>query len=204
MLKDESRPQYESLLDGLFAHFQPVGSLEELLVERLATLSWRQRRLLVAEGAEIQRGAEFIEWEKASEVRQEVEQIEEERGLASSSRQDTGAGLIDRIENPAILTICVDSLIQLQIGISGVGFNKESNLEILRKIYGGIQRSRVRESLLDLYMLWYFISQVPEEERERQGYSPPSKCVENVLKAIDREMLRLKEFQKSQTAIEAS
>jgi hypothetical protein len=204
VLKGESRQQYESVLAGLLDDFQTVGSAEELLVEKLATLSWRYRRLLIAESAEIQRRAEFIEWEKGSEVQQEVEQIEEERRLASSSRQDTGAGLIARIQNPAILTVCIDSLIELRNGINVFGFNKESNLEILRKIYGGIQRSRVRESLLDLYGGLYYISQLPEEERKRKGCLSPSQCVEYVVKAINGEMLRLKEFQKSQASIEAS
>jgi hypothetical protein len=56
LLKDEPRDEYESLLNGLRDHLQPVGTLEILLVDRLATLFWRHRRLLIAEGAEIQKG----------------------------------------------------------------------------------------------------------------------------------------------------
>jgi hypothetical protein len=53
VLEGELRPQYESLLATLLEHFQPVGSLEQVLMEKLAMLLWRHRRLVVAEGAEI-------------------------------------------------------------------------------------------------------------------------------------------------------
>jgi hypothetical protein len=36
-------------LDGLLNDLHPKGTLEELLVEELAVLSWRYRRLIVAE-----------------------------------------------------------------------------------------------------------------------------------------------------------
>jgi hypothetical protein len=42
---------------------QPVGGLEEILVEKLAMLVWRYRRLLQAEAGEVERQAEFCEHE---------------------------------------------------------------------------------------------------------------------------------------------
>jgi len=42
-------------LQRLREYFKPEGPLEELLVEKLATIIWRRRRLLSAEGGEIQR-----------------------------------------------------------------------------------------------------------------------------------------------------
>ncbi len=59
LLKDESRAQYLSLLEGLQESLKPEGMLEELLVEKLATTSWRYRRLLIAEAAEIRKNSEF-------------------------------------------------------------------------------------------------------------------------------------------------
>ncbi len=64
MLKGESRADYNLLLKGLRETFQPVGKFEELLVEKLATISWRHRRLLVAEGAEIRKNSEFLEFDQ--------------------------------------------------------------------------------------------------------------------------------------------
>ena len=49
----ESESDYLQIVDGLSASIQPEGRLEELLVEKLAMLMWRYRRLLQAEAAEV-------------------------------------------------------------------------------------------------------------------------------------------------------
>ncbi len=41
----ESRAEYNALVDGLVESLQPVGMLEEILVEKLAWTLWRYRRL---------------------------------------------------------------------------------------------------------------------------------------------------------------
>src|SRR5713226_6206522 len=61
VLESESRPEYEGLLARLREALRPVGALEELLVEDLATNRWRKRRLFLAEGAEIRKNTEFVE-----------------------------------------------------------------------------------------------------------------------------------------------
>src|ERR1700680_529775 len=53
VLRGESRADFDALLNGLRNDRQPVGTLEEVLVEKLAALFWRNRRLLIAEGDEI-------------------------------------------------------------------------------------------------------------------------------------------------------
>ena len=54
---------------------QPEGALEELLVEKLATLAWRYRRLLLAESAEIRKNMEFVESDQRDRERVEAESI---------------------------------------------------------------------------------------------------------------------------------
>ena len=49
----ESRSGYQALFAGLTEDLHPEGTMEELLVQKLCTLLWRQRRLLQAECAEI-------------------------------------------------------------------------------------------------------------------------------------------------------
>jgi hypothetical protein len=53
VLKSESRQEYNVLLDGLRRYFKPEGTLEQVLVEKLAILSWRYRRLIAAETDEL-------------------------------------------------------------------------------------------------------------------------------------------------------
>lgn len=50
VLKGESRAEFDVLLNGLRDYFQPEGTFEEIWVERLASLLWRERRLVVADG----------------------------------------------------------------------------------------------------------------------------------------------------------
>ena len=56
LLRSESRSEYDSLLNGLYEYFKPVGMFEEVLVEKLAVLIWRYRRLVNTETSEIQDG----------------------------------------------------------------------------------------------------------------------------------------------------
>lgn len=54
LLDDESPEEYQQLLDGLQASLSPVGSLELMLVEKIAVCYWRQQRLIRAETAGIE------------------------------------------------------------------------------------------------------------------------------------------------------
>ena len=45
LLPDEAPQVLDDLLDGLRAEFEPVGYMENLLVDRIATLCWRLKRL---------------------------------------------------------------------------------------------------------------------------------------------------------------
>jgi hypothetical protein len=49
VLEGESRHDFDALLNGLCDDFQPEGTLEGILVEKLAMLLWRERRLIVAD-----------------------------------------------------------------------------------------------------------------------------------------------------------
>ncbi len=53
LLKGESAAQFLDLLHGMQEYHQPQGTVEEILVDRLATLLWRGRRPVRAESAEI-------------------------------------------------------------------------------------------------------------------------------------------------------
>ena len=53
LIAGESRVEYESLLKDLLEEFQPQGIAEKYVVQDLAWLHWRKRRLMRAESAEI-------------------------------------------------------------------------------------------------------------------------------------------------------
>ncbi len=54
ILPGESRGEFDALLLQLMTEQQPVGTLEQALVERMAVALWRQRRLVAAETAQLQ------------------------------------------------------------------------------------------------------------------------------------------------------
>jgi hypothetical protein len=62
LLKGEPRAELESLLNGLRSDLEPEGTLEELLVDKLAVLVWRHRRLIIAEGEQTQKEKESLGW----------------------------------------------------------------------------------------------------------------------------------------------
>ncbi len=51
--RKESRKAFGALLDALRQDLAPAGPLEEMLVERIAVCYWRLRRVIIAEGGEI-------------------------------------------------------------------------------------------------------------------------------------------------------
>src|SRR3954464_8468327 len=58
LLPWENEGEYQELLSALVSEHQPSGPTEEHLVEELAGILWRKRRLRLAEGAAFRRGLE--------------------------------------------------------------------------------------------------------------------------------------------------
>ena len=54
MLNGELHAEFDALLSTLRENFQPVGTFEECSAEMLGATRWRQRRVLLAEAAEIE------------------------------------------------------------------------------------------------------------------------------------------------------
>lgn len=54
VLENEPRAEFNALLQGWLNVLQPQGEFEEFLVEKLAALAWRHRRLIIAEGKNIE------------------------------------------------------------------------------------------------------------------------------------------------------
>ena len=56
VLSHESHADYESLVNSLMDEHLPAGATEQHLIEELASIIWRKRRVLQAEGATINKG----------------------------------------------------------------------------------------------------------------------------------------------------
>src|SRR5712691_9487090 len=197
LLKDEPRSQFNSLLQGLRENLQPEGTLEEVLVEKLATFLWRHRRLIIAETAEIRKGVEFLDWEE--------EQCHEEwANTVSDLAMDFPGGLMRKIGNPIILQRCLDLLEDLRMRFEKRrGFDAKQDKEILIKLCGPYNKSYWRRTLLDSYISWMYIWSLPAEERQQKQYFLPENCIQIFLEEVEREKRRLNRYKKARASIEA-
>lgn len=198
VLKGEIRTEYESLLNGLWETLLPEGRLEELLVEKLATIAWRHRRLLVAEGAEVRRSTEFLEWDQSNQEQQEAEETK----TSSSLKYD--GGLMRKIQNPDVLEHCLELLAKLRQRLETRGFNETWDTSILEKICGDHDPKHCAENLYHHYLIWSNTAASSEEERQRKGYATPEQCKQNMLHAIDGEIRHLERYHKTRASIESN
>lgn len=60
VLAHENRAEFDTLLAALVEEHRPMGMTERTLVEELAAIIWRKRRVLLAEGAAINRGLHSV------------------------------------------------------------------------------------------------------------------------------------------------
>ena len=203
VLQGESRPDYESLLDGLRESFQPVGSLEEILVEKLAALLWRHRRLINAEGAEIRNKREFLEWDRNREQSMEAERQAREESTEAPGLLDINLGvnpkegLVWHIENPEILDRCLELLTKLREKVEAEGLSQSKEAEsIFEKIYGPSDQEHLRETPHKEYAAWRSIA----EGKQKGSAAEDSK--KQALRAIASEIERLTQYKEKQLKIE--
>ncbi len=206
LLKGESRAEYQSLVEGFWKTLQPEGKLEELLVEKLVSISWRYRRLLVAEGAEIRNNSEFLELDQRRMQQEGAEQISQSQQAGTGAGLDFTlelVGLIWNIQNPDIIDRCLELLAELGQGIKDNGLDEENDGLLLKRIYGNPARPHLRPTLQDEYLTWFETASVTEQERAREGYATPEQCRQHVSREIDAEINRLKQYQKKSESIES-
>jgi len=61
LLKGEPQAEFYSLLNGLRKDLEPEGTLEEILVDKLAAIVWRHRRVIIALGEKNGKVTDFLE-----------------------------------------------------------------------------------------------------------------------------------------------
>lgn len=196
VLNSESPAEFRSLLKRLREDCQPEGIIEETLVEKLAAIIWRYRRLIAAERAEIQECTEFMAWDKESQKQEEVQKIELQDGF------DPEDGLIRRIRNSEVLDSCLDLLAELEEGIRTLGFDRQRDDNLLAKIYGN-SKITIVDNLLFNYYKFFLTAEVTEEERQEKGYATPEQCKQFVLDLIGVEIRKLERYGKSLRVVEA-
>lgn len=194
VLESESQAEFDTLLKKLREDRKPHGALEVLLVDKLAVLFWRFRRLLSAEGAEIQVGSEFAQWDKNEQYRQKT---------ASFPQLTYNGGLMRWIENPEAVQGCVNLLQDLHKAINANGFDPEYDRAILAKLYGRDDQDSWNNVLSKSYEAWRDTALCEDQERKEKGYATPQQCQKNFLNELKKEIRRLERYRKEHTTISA-
>ena len=197
LLNGESRVKYNSLLNGFSESLLPVGALEKVLVEDMVNNRWRHRRAIQAEGAEIRKAIDFMQWEQKTRECNEVKEI----GREVPEHLGNERALISKIDNPFVLQRCLGLLAELRWQFAKNGFT-DNHIEILVRIYGNAYLTNLGDNLFRKYNFWRDTAEASEDKRLTEGYVSPEQCKSNVLQAIDREIRRLKRHRKLLATIE--
>ena len=184
LLASESQSEFDSLLEGLRRYFHPKGTLEEILVEKLATLIWRYRRLLTAEVAEIRIGIAFPCRNKEHQSTRVVTIVETVDGQVHGN-------LMQGTADPEIRGKCLALLRELKTGIDKGGFDTNRDSAILTKLYQNRTNERGRLTLYGQYRIWLSKANCSEEERQKTGSASPEQCKRSFLEELDEEIRRL-------------
>jgi hypothetical protein len=196
LLKGESRAEYDAILNGLRENLQPEGELEELLVEKLALFTWRHRRVIIAETAEIGKATEFLVWDADQQQAVRTNEISE-----YSIRYE--GGLIREMANAQVLDTCLDLLKELGDRIEDDGFAPKSDAQILTKLYGEPSQEKWQKTLFDSYRVWSRTAESSEKERQQHGYATPEKCKKTFLEELHGEIKRLEHHKKTRASVES-
>jgi len=184
LLKEESRAKYLSLLNGLRDDLQPHGTLEAVLVENLAALFWRKRRLFQAENAEISAKMEFTEID--SIAKRYVEAWDQSRAAIESG------GLLKFINNPIVVREAKVTLAMFRQVVIACGFMEGSRL--LTKLYGEDEDEGTPYGLRLFYELYATTARLAKERGDDK--SEETKLKEIIVTYVDSEVERLTELEK--------
>ena len=194
LLKGESRAEYTSLHDGLRQSLDPQGRLEDELVENLAVLLWRKRRLLQAEKAEISKADVLKEDAVIKQVVQRLNYALPETSLVAEP---------DSRSNLSVLREAIHFIEKHRLLLAA---NNNEELESIRRLYfgdfpEGPARERVARETMELARL-ATPSVIALENAADPEQSKDQQLRNAMRKALDAELTNLLDVQRSQIITE--
>jgi hypothetical protein len=187
LLQGESAAEFQALRQGLRDHYNPVGAMEEMYVEKLATLFWRDRRVTYAETAEISKTTESLALRSV-----------QRQAFPPHALQEAGVsnGLLGKA-NPLFLENAIQLLEELRPDFEKRGFHREADLATLRRIYGFFV---LTADFPALYISLAVLAGDPAECTKRSV--TPEQIRQQAIEAIDDEIKRLSTLKGSIEAVE--
>ena len=190
VLKGESREDYGALLEGLQQACQPVGALEEVLVDKMATILWRHRRLLLAEVGEIGRNTLPLGSAALSDG-----QTGFYREITAKLSTMSGTGLLKVSRDARSLANCLEILIPLRDEFEQKGFQEETDRKVLKALYGKEELTDLRAiNLTRDYENWLAQSKAAAERLDDKKRPSVEECKQGMLQVFDKEIDRLRKI----------
>ncbi len=181
----ESRSAYEALLRQLRADLEPQGTLEEMLIEKMAILYWRQRRVLRCENGEIRQALATIRWRDHS--------AREENAFAVMRMGFSGAERRRRLEKNSLgLEWLIGCLEDVRQEVETVGpLSDEARVDLVAYFGDPEDSDLVRQC--DAYTAMARKGQTtPARTPGQDGDMPsPAQCKKTLLDLIDAELEQL-------------
>ena len=186
---------YRSHLKGLTEFFDPNTKFESDLVDFLATNTWRQRLVLLAENAAIRKNIDHV-----LKIRAKDEEMTFEKWCATEQcRAETDrAGLLTKIDEPGVLEDCLKWLYRLQMRLTIHCLMPETDWIALARIYGARRPGRPlkEKDLFDIYLVAKIAWRSSAEERLELGFRSEADCVLKFAQELEKEIQRLESLPK--------
>ena len=193
LLQNESRTEYDALLDGLMENFQPQGKLEIVLVEYLATLLWRKRRLLQVETAEIEK-APFLNWDLI--LQKELD------GLEYAQLKGPSDAKPERSKPLLLLRNAIEILnILRQCFMAGDSKNGDAWRRTLKSVYGYQDGGPEPDGWSQMWLMQCKLLTSAKQRKEDTDNPPDVK--QSMVQAIREEIMRLAELHDTAANVEA-
>jgi hypothetical protein len=166
--KRESEADYLRIFEDMVEAMQPIGRLEEILVEKSAMLLWRYRRLLQAEAAEVANQAAACEQKYLQNKFESVRTAKKDQGLINQALDNY---------NEVAPEAAITSLKSLRQQTSEKGLDWERDRQAIREVYGPMAEPGVKARI---------VSQLRHEGRVYKGLDPDHLVVQRYRELVYR------------------
>jgi len=193
LLKEESADAFQFLRRGVFKDLSPEGVLETEVVEQIASLCWRHRRVVRAEGAEISKVAEFADYDSVVAQLRDADEVSRAQGFS--------AGMAMAIENPYVIEDVIPILRRVREGLTSPDplYHDSEGRKLLQTLYGLHWHGPVPLGLEWSYCLVLDRMRKEAHGGESRRSSEPNikKALEEVVQMFDEEIRRLEGWAES-------
>ena len=179
----EDHLEFKSLFTQLHEDLQPVGFLEEMLVERIAICYWRLRRVIRCENGEIRRVLDNISWNDS------INKIEKFKFEKKYIQLDSSKNFM--LNNSIGIDFLLTELDNIRFLIEDAGYLTEEAKEKLYKYFGSDDGG--------ITFLCYLADNLSKEidddiQQKKQKRTTPEKSKEVMLGFIDDHKKKLTEL----------